>query len=334
MKAVSSFETARVFASRGSPFIGLVAVFVIGALISPVFLTLQNLANFARAASIMGFVSIGMTFVILCGSIDLSVSSVFSLSGFLFILLSKYSIALAICGPLAAGLVVGVFNGVLITRFSIPAFVATLATMILVRGLVLVVTNETTFKVAGLSPVLYFLGRGMIFKYVSFPLLMFIVAIVVASFVLKRRPIGRAMYIVGGNAEAARMMGVSVMGTMTTAHAICGVMAALGGIFLASRVGAAYPLSGTGYELYAIAAVVIGGARLTGGVGNVSGTVSGTLIMGAFSNIFNLQRFLDPVWELVVVGCVLLAVVFLQSLVETYWANAKSRRLVNAKGQV
>jgi len=328
MKAASTFETAREFASRSSPFIGLVVVFAIGALISPFFLTLENLANFARTSSIMGFVAIGMTFVILCGSIDLSVSSVFSLSGFLFILFSKYSIALAICVPLAAGLVVGLFNGVLITWLSIPAFVATLATMIFLRGLVLVVTNETTFRVAGLSSLLSFLGRGMIFKYISFPLLMFVAAIVVASFVLRRRPIGRAMYIVGGNAEAARMMGVSVMGTMTTAHAICSVMAAFGGIFLASRVGAAYPLSGTGYELYAIAAVVIGGARLTGGVGNVSGTVAGTLITGAFSNIFNLQRFLDPVWELVVVGCVLLAVVFLQSLVETYWANANARRPV------
>jgi ribose/xylose/arabinose/galactoside ABC-type transport system permease subunit len=334
MKAGSLFETAREYASRSSPFIGLVVVFVIGALISPFFLTLENLANFARTSSIMGFVAIGMTFVILCGSIDLSVSSVFSLSGFLFILFSKYSIALAICVPLAAGLVVGLFNGVLITWLSIPAFVATLATMIFLRGLVLVVTNETTFRVAGLSSVLSFLGRGMIFKYISFPLLMFIAAIVVASFVLRRRPIGRAMYIVGGNAEAARMMGVSVLGTMTAAHVICSVMAAFGGIFLASRVGAAYPLSGTGYELYAIAAVVMGGARLTGGVGNVSGTVAGTFIIGAFSNIFNLQRFLDPVWELVVVGCVLLAVVFLQSLVETYWANAKIRRPVNAKGRV
>lgn len=197
--------------------------------------------------------------------------------------------------------------------------------MIFVRGLVLVVTNETTFKVAGLPPFLYFLGRGTIFTYVSFPLLMFISAILIASFVLRRRSIGRAMYIVGGNAEAARMMGVSVTRTMTTAHAICGVMAAYGGIFLASRVGAAYPLSGTGYELYAIAAVVIGGARLTGGIGKMSGTVSGTLIMGAFSNIFNLQRFLNPVWELVVVGCVLLAVIFLQSVIETYGAKSKTR---------
>jgi ribose transport system permease protein len=334
MKAAASFEAAKEFASRSSPFIGLIAVFAIGAIISPVFLTLENLANFARTASIMGFVAIGMTFVILCGSIDLSVSSVFSLSGFLFIYFSQYSIVLAICVPLAAGLMIGLFNGLLVTRFSIPAFVATLATMIFLRGLVLVVTHETTFKVKGLSSVLYFLGRGMIFKYVSFPLLMFIVAIAVASFVLRRRPIGRAMYIVGGNAEAARMMGVSVMGTMTTAHAICSAMAALGGIFLASRVGAAYPLSGTGYELYAIAAVVIGGARLTGGVGNVSGTVAGTLIMGAFSNIFNLQHFLDPVWELVVVGSVLLAVVFLQSIVETYSAKAGARGSINGKGLV
>jgi ribose transport system permease protein len=325
VKAAASFEAAKEFASRSSPFIGLIVVFAIGAAVSPAFLTPENLTNFARTASIMGFVAIGMTFVILCGSIDLSVSSVFSLSGFLFIYFAQYSIVLAICVPLSAGLIIGLFNGLLITRFSIPAFVATLATMIFVRGLVLVLTNETTFKIAGLPDVLHFLGRGMILKYVSFPLLMFIVAIAVASFVLRRRPIGRAMYIVGGNAEAARMMGVSVMGTIITAHAICGVMAALGGIFLASRVGAAYPLSGTGYELYAIAAVVIGGARLTGGVGNVSGTVAGTLIMGAFSNIFNLQRFLDPVWELVVVGCVLLAVVFLQSVVGMHWAKAGAR---------
>ncbi len=334
MKAASSFEAVKDFAYRSVPFIGLIIVFVIGAAISPAFLTAENLANFARTASIMGFVAVGMTFVILCGSIDLSVSSVFSLSGFLFIYFAQYSDGLAILIPLVAGLIVGGLNGVLVTRFSIPAFVATLATMIFVRGLVLVLTNETTFKIAGLSDGLYFIGRGAFFEYVSFPLVMFIVAVAVASFVLRRRPIGRAMYIVGGNAEAARMMGVSVAGTIITAHAISGVMAALGGIFLASRVGAAYPLSGTGYELYAIAAVVIGGARLTGGVGNVSGTVAGTLIMGAFSNIFNLQRFLDPVWELAVVGSVLLAVVFLQSVVGMRWAKSGGRESVDPAPQV
>ncbi len=324
MNASASLERMKELAFRGGPFIGLFVVFAIGAAVSPAFLTPDNLVNFARMASIMGFVAIGMTFVILCGSIDLSVSSVFSLAGFLFIYFAQYSIVLALCAPLIAGLIVGLANGALVTRFSIPAFVATLATMIFVRGLVLVLTDETTFKIAQFPDVLRFLGRGMVLEYISIPFLLFVVAVVVASFVLRRRPIGRAMYIVGGNAEAARMMGVSVTKTLLTAHAICGVMAALGGIILASRVGAAPPLAGTGYELYAIAAVVLGGTKLTGGVGNVSGTVAGTLIMGAFSNIFNLQRYLDPVWELVVVGTVLLAVVFLQSVVELHRTRTRA----------
>lgn len=329
MAAVStalSLAQMKEAAYRGGPFIGLFVVFVIGAAVSPAFLTPDNLVNFARIASIMGFVAIGMTFVILCGSIDLSVSSVFSLAGFLFIYCAQYSIALALFVPLMAGVVVGLANGVLITRFAIPAFVATLATMIFIRGLVLVLTNETTYKIADFPDALRFLGRGMVLPYVSVPLLLFIIAVAAASFVLRRRPIGRAMYIVGGNAEAARMMGVSVTRTLLTAHAICGFMAAFGGIVLASRVGAAPPLAGTGYELYAIAAVVLGGARLTGGVGNISGTVAGALIMAAFSNIFNLQRYLDPVWELVVVGGVLLVVVVLQSVVGMRWSKAAAGR--------
>lgn len=316
-------EKSKSFISDNIALIGLIAVIVIGAIISPIFLTKENLSNFTRSASLTGFVAIGMTFVILCGSIDLSVSSVFSLSGFLFILLSPYSEILAICVPLIVGILIGLFNGFLITKLSIPAFVGTLATMLFIRGLVLVVTNEVTYKVGDLSPFLYFIGRGIFFQYISFPLIMFILIILITSYILKRRPIGRAMYIVGGNTEAARMMGVNVEGTLLTAHAISGFLASFSGIFLASRVGAAYPLSGSGYELYAIAAVVIGGASLNGGVGKMSGTLIGALIMGAFSNIFNLQRVLDPVWELVVVGTVLLAVVVLQSMVTIYGTRSK-----------
>jgi ribose/xylose/arabinose/galactoside ABC-type transport system permease subunit len=330
----SYLEKAKSFLLANTVLMGLVTVFLIGAVVSPIFLTGENLSNYARSTSIMGFVAIGMTFVILCGSIDLSVSSVFSLSGFLFIYLSKQSGILAIAVPLLVGLAVGLFNGVLITKLSIPAFVGTLATMLFIRGLVLVLTNEVTYKVGTLSPFLYYLGRGTWFGYIPVPLLMFSLAVLVASFVLNRRSIGRAMYTVGGNAEAAKMMGVSVTGTVLGAHMLSGLLASLGGILLASRVGAAYPLSGTGYELYAIAAVVIGGASLSGGIGKMSGTVYGTLIMGAFSNVFNLQKILDPVWELVVVGSVLLTVVFLQSLVRTYGAKrqVKERAIVANRG--
>ena len=327
-------EKAKTFINENIALLGLVAVLLLGVLINPLFKTPENLSNLLRTTSITGFVAIGMTFVILCGSIDLSVSSVFSLSGFLFIYFSQQSDVLAILVPLIVGMSIGLLNGILITRFSIPAFIGTLATMLFFRGLVLVLTNENTYKVKSLSSFLYYFGRGDIIQYVSFPLVMFIIALLITSYILRRRTIGRAMYIVGGNAEAAKMMGINVSATLIIAHVISSFMASFGGIFLASRVGAAYPLSGTGYELIAIAAVVIGGARLTGGVGRISGTLIGVLIMGAFSNIFNLQRFLDPVWELVVVGTVLLVVVVLQAVVTKVGVQSKNKEKTNNGNEI
>lgn len=295
--------------------IGLALVLLTGTLVSPSFLTLENLSNVLRSASIMGCVAVGMTFVILCGSIDLSVSSMFALSGYCFIVLSQQSIALAILVPLAVGIAVGILNGFLVAKLSIPSFVGTLATMLFVRGLVLLLTGETTIKAEnGLPEALVFIGRGSFFQRISMPLVLFLVIAAIAAYVLKKRPIGRAMYIVGGNQEAARMMGVSVAKTTFIAHAVCSLLAAAGGTILASRVGSAYPLAGDGYELYAIAAVVIGGASLNGGIGKMSGTMLGTLIMGSFTNIFNLQKTLNPVWENAVVGSILLIVVLLQAI--------------------
>ncbi|HBE79322.1 MAG TPA: ABC transporter permease [Firmicutes bacterium] len=308
--------------------IGLLTVIFIGALISPTFLSLQNTSNLLRSASIMGLVSVGMTFVILCGSIDLSVSSVFSLSCYFFIVLSRYSVILAILVPLAVGILVGLANGFLINKMSIPAFVGTLATMLFVRGLVLVLCNNVTVNVGSLPPVLNYIGRGVLLQYISFPLILFILTVLIAAFILKKRFIGRTMYIVGGNAEAAKMMGVSVQGTLYTAHALSGLMAAMAGIIFASRVGSSYPLAGNGYELYAIASVVIGGAALTGGIGKMTGTLFGSLIMGSFSNIFKLQRYIDPQWEFVMIGTILLAVVIIQSFATIYGsARRKSAKV-------
>jgi ribose transport system permease protein len=316
--------------------IGLVTVMCIGALINPAFLSLENMSNLLRSASIMGLVSVGMTFVILCGSIDLSVSSVFSLSCYFFIVLSQYSVVLAILVPLAVGVAIGLVNGFLINKMSIPSFVGTLATMLFVRGLVLVLCNNVTVNVGALPAPLSFIGRGVFLQYISFPLIIFILTILITAFILKKRFIGRAMYIVGGNAEAAKMMGVSVQGTLFTAHALCGLFAGVAGIIFASRVGSSYPLAGNGYELYAIAAVVIGGATLTGGIGKMTGTLLGSLIMGSFSNIFKLQRYIDPQWEFVVIGTILLAVVFAQSLATVYGSarGKKAKSYVEQTGNL
>lgn len=295
--------------------IGLILVFIIGTLVSGTFLSMDNLGNLLRSASFIGLISIGMTFVVLCGSIDISVGSLFALSGYLFITNAEKGIFFALLCPIAAGIVVGLLNGFLINELTIPPFIGTMATMLLVKGIVLLSTGESTIKGPKLEGFLKALGRGNVMGYVAVPFVVFLIFLIISDYILKRRVIGRNMYIVGGNEEAAKMMGVSVKKTKYMAHVFCSVLTAVGGILFASRVGSAAPLAGSGYEMYAIAAVVIGGALLTGGVGKMSGTLFGTLIMGSFSNIFNLQKLINPVWQDVIVGAVLLSVIVLQAMV-------------------
>lgn len=303
------------FFSNNIALVGLLIVLLIGVCVQRTFISPANLTNLLRSASLMGFIGIGITFVVLCGSIDLSVASVFALSGYLMLNMAQYNIVLAFVVPLLAGALVGVINGVLIEKLSIPAFIATLATQMFVRGLVQMFCDEVTYKIDSVPVPVLALGRLTFGNLLPLPLILFVLATLIAAFILKRRFIGRSMYIVGGNLEAANMMGVSVPKTMITAHVICSVLTCIGGMIYTSRVGVASPLAGTGYEMYAIAAVVLGGAKLTGGVGKVSGSFIGTLIMSSFSNIFSMQNVLDAVWSDVVVGAVLLIVIMAQAMI-------------------
>lgn len=322
MKKVKSFF------SNNIALVGLVIVLFVGICVQRTFISPENLSNLLRSASLMGFIGIGMTFVVLCGSIDLSVASVFALAGYLMLYMSQYNIILAFLVPILAGAVVGVINGVLVEKLSIPAFIATLATQMFVRGLVQLFCDQTTYKVASIPTPVLALGRLTFGNFLPLPLILFVVATLAVAFVLNRRFIGRSMYIVGGNLEAANMMGVSVPKTMITAHVLCSVLTCIGGMIYTSRVGVASPLAGTGYEMYAIAAVVLGGAKLTGGVGKVSGTFIGTLIMSSFSNIFSMQNLLSAVWSDVVVGAVLLIVIMAQAVITL---NGKKKRVWKEK---
>lgn len=296
-------------------FLGLIIIVIIGIATNEYFFRIENITNLLRSASIVGFISIGMTFVILCGSIDLSVGSVFALAGYFFIALSKTSIFLSLFIPILVGIAFGFINGILVTKFRIPAFVGTLSTMMIARSLVLIATKEATLSGGRLPIFLQSLGRGNVLSLLPTPFVLFSVICLFFSFVLKKQPIGRAMYIVGGNAEAATMMGVSIHKTLIIAHTLCGMLAGFGGIIFASRIGSAQALAGTGYELYAIAAVVLGGAQLSGGIGRLGGTFLGAIIMGSFTNIFNMQRILNPVWQNAVIGIILLAIIISQSIV-------------------
>ncbi len=303
------------FLSNNTALVGLVLLVILGVCIQRTFLSWSNLSSLLRSVSITGFIAVGMTFVVLCGSIDLSVGSVFAVCGFLMLHFSQYSIVLAFLISMVFAVAIGFINGVLITKLSIPPFIGTMATMELCRGLVQMFTGETTYKIANTPAFILGISKTDLFGFFPLPFFLFILAALIASYILRRRIIGRSMFIVGGNKEAAKMMGVSVFKTTTVAHIICSVFAGLGGILFMSRTGVATPLAGVGYEMYAIAAVVIGGASLNGGIGKMSGSFIGALIMSSFTNIFSLQSLLDPVWQDVVIGGILLVVIWIQAFI-------------------
>ncbi|WP_320123001.1 ABC transporter permease [uncultured Sphaerochaeta sp.] len=310
--------------------IGLIFIIIVGALANPAFLRIENISNLLRSASLVGIIAVGMTFVILCGSIDLSVGSVFALAGYFFIKFGQTSPVLALLVPLVIGFLLGSLNGVLVTKMRIPAFIGTLATMMFARSLVLIFSKEVTTTARNLPSFLKLIGRGKVFGIIPMPFVILVILVLISSYLLAKFPFGRALYIVGGNMDAATMMGVSVQKTLFSAHVISSVLAAFGGIVFASRVGSAQPLAGTGYEMYAIASVVIGGAQLSGGVGKISGSFLGAIIMGSFTNIFSMQHLMNAVWQNAVIGLILLAIIILQS---TFLNSLFNKNIVRGKSE-
>ncbi len=298
--------------------LGLFFMMLLAVIINRNFLTIENLTNVLRQASMNGMIAIGMTMVIICGSIDLSVGTMIGFSGFLALYLSNFSLILAIGVPLLFGLLVGLINAFLINKCKVAPFIATLSMMMAVKGVTLILTKENTYFAEHPVESFSYVGRGILLNYITVPSVLFVGVSLLGAVLLNRTAAGRSMYAVGGNEEAARMMGVNVEKTRLVAHVLTGLMAALSGITLVSRVGAAYPLAGEGKELDVIAACVIGGTALTGGKGKVSGTFIGVLIIGLLTNIFNMQTFLNSFWEKVITGTLVLVVVLIQSIQENH----------------
>jgi ribose transport system permease protein len=264
----------------------LVAVGVL-ALISNQFLTAGNLSNLARQVAIFGIIAVGELLVILTAGIDLSVGSVLALAGAVtaLLLVGGWPIPLAILVGVASGAGLGLLNGLLVTRLKLPPFIATLGMLGIARGIVLLITDANT--VQGLPPVFQDIANGTI---LGVPNLLILAALVTAAawFVLTHTVFGRYVYAVGSNPESARLAGVPVRTVTVSVYVISGLLAALGGVLLTSRLGAGIPTAGTGFELNAIAACVIGGASLFGAKGSALGAATGALIMGVLNNGGNL----------------------------------------------
>lgn len=292
---------------------GLAFLIILAACINSSFLTLNNLSNVTRQISINGIIAIGMTMVVICGSIDLSVASLYAISGYLALVLSNYSTVAAIIIPTLFGACVGFINALLINKVGMAPMIATLSTQMAIRGILFVITDETSYVPHNRLSSFDLIGKGSIFQYITYPLIIFCLCAAVVGYLLKYRKIGRDMYAVGGNMEAAGMMGISTQKTIAVAHMLCGALTGVAGICLASRLGTAHPLAGDGIEMKAIAATVIGGTLLTGGKGRVSGTMIGVCIMGLLTNIFNMQKTFNTFWEQVITGLLVLTVVVLQA---------------------
>jgi ribose transport system permease protein len=286
--------------SRYAIVAALVLECLILALATDSFFTAANLSNVLRQNAFTAILAAGMTFVILTAGIDLSVGSVVALSGVLCadLLVRGWPLPLAVGAGLLVGVITGAINGAAVTILRVPAFISTLATMLIVRGVAFKYTDART--ISGLPASFAVLSNGVVTA--SVVALIFLLS----WFALTRTPFGRHVYAVGGNESAAWLSGIRVARVRLAVYSVCGLGAGLAGVLVASRLNAGYPRAGEYYELDAIAAVVVGGTSLFGGSGSVWSALAGAFFIGILNNGLNLFR-VSPYEQLVVKGVVLLA---------------------------
>lgn len=297
---------------RGGALIALVAACIVGVARYEAFLTVENLSNVVRQNSMLGFVALGMTFVILSGGIDLSVGALLAVAGVVAAMLASHGAFVAIVGGMGSATLLGVVNGLLITKARIQPFIVTLAMLIAARGAALAATAEQSISVPASAAGLTWIGRGSIGP-VPTPIVLLFLAYAAGALMLRYTRFGRYVYAIGDSEDAARLMGLHVDRVVIGTYALSGLLAGLAGVVLAGRLGAGQPVAGTGWELDAIAAVVVGGTVLTGGEGGAGSTLIGVLLLGVIFNLFNLEGTISPWWQWVLRGGFLLGVVIVQS---------------------
>lgn len=312
---------------RFQSFVGLVVVFVAAIALSPdrggdiVFLRPENLANVVRAVSEIGIIAVGMTFVVLISGIDLSVGAILGLSAVgssALLMRNDLPVALTVAIVLGIGLMFGAIQGFTSARLRLQSFIVTLAGLQIARGLARIWSGGQAIPLAygdepNLAPPVFgLLNSRILGGALPVPALIFVAVGATAVFVLRRTTFARHVYAIGGNERAARLSGVAVTRVKVTVFAISGSLAALAGIIHAGQLNAGSPNDGTGYELDAIAAVVVGGTSLMGGIGSVAGTLAGALLLGVLNNILALNN-IDANIQLLIKGVIIVAAAAVQT---------------------
>ncbi len=294
------------------PFISLIILFVALAIASPHFLTNTNLSSVVRQTAVINIMSLGMTLIIITGGIDLSVGAILAMGGLLGTMAMEkgLSIPSGVLIGVLTGLVCGLGNGVLITQLRIAPFIVTLGTLGIIRGTTLIISNG--LPVHKIPPAFSYLGEGNILG-VPFVLWLLVVCALLTHVTLEHTRLGRYAFAIGSNPEAAVYAGIPVKFHTTAVYAIGGMLTGLAGMIEASRLMTGQPTAGQGYELQAIAAVVIGGGSLRGGEGTVVGTLVGAFIMGLLSNGSDLLG-VSPYLQQAIIGVVIILAVTVDEL--------------------
>lgn len=291
-------------------FLILVAMVVIMSLASDVFLSPRNITNIVRQISINAIMATGMTMVIITGGIDLSVGSILAVSGVVAASLVKnteMSVFMVVLVALLAGGVCGFFNGIIISRLNVPPFISTLALMTACRGLAYRISGGR--PIVDLDEAFLVIGRGKLMGIPN-PIWWMIIVLVIGYVLLQKTRFGRFIYYIGGNEEAARVSGINVRLIKTLVYTLTGLFAGFAGVILTARINSGQPQAGLSWELDAIAAVVIGGTSLSGGIGTIGGTLVGAFVIGIINNGMNLLN-VSPFNQMIAMGLVILGAVIL-----------------------
>ncbi|PAO34060.1 ribose ABC transporter permease [Vibrio vulnificus] len=296
MSKSKSNETKRAWISKEwlieqKSLIALLFLIVVVSFLNPNFFTVDNILNILRQTSVNAIIAVGMTLVILTAGIDLSVGSVLALCGAFAASLVAMEVPVLIAVPTAllAGAALGAISGVIIAKGKVQAFIATLVTMTLLRGVTMVYTDGRPISTGftDTADAFAWFGTGYALG-IPVPVWLMVIVFAAAWYLLNHTRFGRYVYALGGNESATRLSGINVDKVKIGVYAICGLLAALAGIIVTSRLSSAQPTAGMGYELDAIAAVVLGGTSLMGGKGRIMGTLIGALIIGFLNNALNL----------------------------------------------
>lgn len=297
----------------GNIFVIIVLIVVFSAL-NPAFLSVYNFMNIVRQIAMMGIVSVGFTFVLIGGGLDLSVSSQIAFMNIcvaaMMDSLGMNSVVAVIIGIMMTTFI-GFFNGIVISKTRIPPLIATLAMQTVLRGAAYIISHG--YPIYGIPAWIKFFGQGYVFDVIPFPGLILLVVVIIGAVVLNKTYLGRHFYALGSNAEATRLAGINIHKTRTISYTLLGFLTGIAGLIMLGRVGSGQPNIASNFEMNVLTACVIGGVSINGGRGTVLGAILGAIIIGILNNGMSIAGA-NEYWQMVITGTVLFSVVIFDSL--------------------